>query len=93
MQVASDTSVCEFRENIFKSGNFHTNTDCEGFTQQANIGRPACPIISHYTDLIWWMKWTISAAGKVNKEFHEKITAFTKEYRLVDIIMDADKAV
>jgi len=28
-----------------------------------------------------------------NKELHEKITAFTKEYRLVDILMDADKAV
>jgi hypothetical protein len=35
----------------------------------------------------------MSAAGKVNKELHEKITAFTKEYRLVDILMDADKAV
>jgi hypothetical protein len=49
LQVAGDTSVCEFRENIFKSGNFHTNTDFEGFTQPANTGRPVCPIIiNHY---------------------------------------------
>ena len=73
---------------------FHTNTDFEGFTKPANTGRPICPIIiNHYTAPIWWMEWTISAAGEVNKELHEKITAFTKEYRLVDILMDADKAV
>jgi hypothetical protein len=35
----------------------------------------------------------MSAAGEVNKELHENITAFTNEYRLVDILMDADKAV
>jgi hypothetical protein len=38
------------------------------------------------------MEWKISAAGEVNKELHEKITAFTKEGRLVDMLMDADKA-
>jgi hypothetical protein len=35
----------------------------------------------------------MSAAGEINKELHEKITAFTKEYRLVDTLMFADKAV
>ena len=35
MQAAGDTSVCEFRENITKSGNFHTNTDFEEFMQPA----------------------------------------------------------
>lgn len=39
------------------------------------------------------MQWTMSAAGEVNKELHEKITAFTREYRLVDILMDDEKAV
>ena len=39
------------------------------------------------------MEWTILATEKVNKELHEKITAFTKEYRMVDILMDANKAV
>jgi len=53
LQVAGDTSVCEFRENIFKSGNIHTNTDGDGFMQPANIRRRACPIIiSHYMDPI-----------------------------------------
>jgi hypothetical protein len=42
---------------------------------------------------IRWAEWTISAAGEVNKELHENIATFTKEYRLVDILMDADKAV
>jgi uncharacterized protein YbcV (DUF1398 family) len=54
LQVAGDTSVCEFRENIFKSGNFHTTTDFEGLTQPANTGRPVCPvIINHYMAPIW----------------------------------------
>jgi hypothetical protein len=35
----------------------------------------------------------MSAAGEVNKELHEKITAITREYSLVDILMDAEKAV
>lgn len=35
MQVAGDTYVCEFRENIIKSGNLHTTTDFEEFTQLA----------------------------------------------------------
>jgi hypothetical protein len=54
LQGAGDTSVCEFRENIFKSRNFHTNTDFEGFMQPANTGRPVCPIIvNHYMAPAW----------------------------------------